>query len=132
MGRFYFNCEHVLIVNIKKTKKKRISRILWKKCGFSRFEVFLSKTQIFQFLIIHKPSLGCREVPNKIWARSVQPFWRLLDTNGQTYKLNLCIDIIDRKKIAIIFLQKMFTNVYYVMFQRFMKMYHKLSAKSFS
>ena len=31
--------------------------------------------------------------PKKIWARSVQPFWRLLDTNKQTPKQpNLYID----------------------------------------
>ena len=29
-------------------------------------------------------SLWSREVPQKIWARSVQPFRRLLDTNKQT------------------------------------------------
>ena len=40
--------------------------------------------QIFEILIIHKPSLWSRDVPQKIWARSVQPFWRLLDTNRQT------------------------------------------------
>ena len=40
--------------------------------------------QIFEILIIHKPSLGSLDVPQKIWARSVQPFWRLLDTNRQT------------------------------------------------
>ena len=34
--------------------------------------------------MIHKPSLGSLDVPQKIWARSVQPFGRLLDTNGQT------------------------------------------------
>ena len=34
--------------------------------------------------MIHKPSLGSLDVPQKIWARSVQPFWRLLDTNKQT------------------------------------------------
>ena len=37
-------------------------------------------------MIIHKPFLGPREVPQKMWARSVQPFWRLLDTNEQTGK----------------------------------------------
>ena len=42
--------------------------------------------QIFENLIIHKPSLESRDVPQKIWARSVQPFWRLLDTNRQTNK----------------------------------------------
>jgi len=34
--------------------------------------------------MIHKPSLESLDVPQKIWARSVQPFWRLLDTNKQT------------------------------------------------
>ena len=52
--------------------------------------------QIFEILIIHKPSLGSLDVPQKIWARSVQPFWRLLDTNKQTDKQtdkpNLYID----------------------------------------
>ena len=37
-------------------------------------------------MIIHKPSLGSLDVPQKIWARSVQPFWRLLDSNRQTDK----------------------------------------------
>jgi len=40
--------------------------------------------QIFEILIIHKPSLGSRVVPHKIWSRSVQPFCRLLNTNKQT------------------------------------------------
>jgi len=42
--------------------------------------------QIFDNLIIHKPSLGSRDVPHKIWSRSVQPFWRLLETNTQAKK----------------------------------------------
>jgi len=53
--------------------------------------------QIFEILVIHKPFLGSLGVPQKIWARSVQPFWRLLDTNKQTDtqtdKPNLYIDI---------------------------------------
>ena len=58
---------------------------------------FVAKTQfLFKNLIIHKPSLGSREFPQKIWARSVQPFGRLLDTNRetnkQTDKPNLYID----------------------------------------
>ena len=40
--------------------------------------------QIFGNSIIHKPSLGLGEVPQQIWARSVQPFSHLLDTNKQT------------------------------------------------
>ena len=42
--------------------------------------------QLFVILSIHTPSLGSCEVSHKIWARSVQPFWRLLDTNRQPYK----------------------------------------------
>ena len=42
--------------------------------------------QIFEILMIHEPSLGSLDVPQKNWARSVQPFWRLLDTNKQTNK----------------------------------------------
>ena len=45
----------------------------------------------------HRPSLRSRDVPQKIWARSVKPFWRLLDTNKQTprqakfiYRLTYC------------------------------------------
>ena len=34
----------------------------------------------FEISIIHKPSLGT----HKIWARSVQSFWRLLDANRKT------------------------------------------------
>ena len=51
--------------------------------------------------MIHKPSRESLDVPQKIWARSVQPFRRLLDTNKQTNrqtdrqtdKPNLYIDI---------------------------------------
>ena len=51
-----------------------------KICGFhqifSRIFKILQKWKlvsknIFKILIIHKPSLGSREVPQKIWARSV-------------------------------------------------------------
>ena len=47
------------------------------------------------------PFMGSREIPQKIWARSVQSFWRLLDTNRQTNKQtdkpNLYIDEEDRR-----------------------------------
>ena len=48
---------------------------------------------IFENSIIQKPSLGSREVPQKIWARSVQLLGRLLDTNKQTEKQNIYIDV---------------------------------------
>ena len=49
--------------------------------------------------MIHKPSRESLNVPQKIWARSVQPLLRLLDTNKQTNKQtdkpNLYIDIVE-------------------------------------
>ena len=54
--------------------------------------------QIFEILIIHEPSLGSLDVPQKIWARSVQPFWRLLDTNRQT---PLCSPNINKQIVNI-------------------------------
>ena len=58
--------------------------------------------QIFEILMIHKPSRETPDVPRKIWARSVQPFWRFLDTNRQTDrqtdKPNLYIDFGNRKR----------------------------------
>ena len=51
---------------------------------FTKLKTF--KTHISLIFIIHKPSLWSRDVPQKIRARSVQPFWRLLDTNKQTPK----------------------------------------------
>ena len=59
--------------------------------------------QIFEILIIHKPSLWSRDVPQKNWTRSVQPFWRLLDTNKQTDKPNLYIDIQGKSKLKVDF-----------------------------
>jgi len=42
---------------------------------------------IFEILIIHKPSSGSREVPQKnLGLIGSGPFWRLLDTNNQTWQ----------------------------------------------
>ena len=71
-------------------------RILNKFADFQELNFFTKlktfKTHFFKIFIIHKPSLGSRYVPQKIWARSVQPFERLLDTNKQTDKPNLYIE----------------------------------------
>ena len=57
------------------------------------------RRQIFQILSILKPSLGSCEVPHKIWARLVQPFWRLLtQTNRQTLMQSLYVMQIKIKK----------------------------------
>jgi len=60
---------------------KKNSRIFKNLIFFRKLKTF--KTHFFKNFI-HKPSLWLRDVPQKIWARSVQPFWRLLDTNKQT------------------------------------------------
>ena len=46
-------------------------------------EIEICWRQIFKILIIHKPSLGSCEVPQKTWAESVQPF---SNTNKQTFR----------------------------------------------
>ena len=85
----YFNCEHVLIVNIEKQRRNKFygfyeknSRI-FKILNFFYKNKKLLNTIFFKIFIIRKPSLWSRDVPQKNWARSVQPFWRLLDTNRQ-------------------------------------------------
>ena len=72
----------IMIVNMFfclhfKTKKKQILRILKKKfADFQELKFFFTKLKTFKthFFIIHKPFMWSRDVPQKIWARSVQPF----------------------------------------------------------
>ena len=68
---FYLNCEHVLFVYILKQSRKKFR-------GFPRFKIFYKNKKllytIFLIFIIRKPSLWSHDVPQKIWARSVQPF----------------------------------------------------------
>ena len=63
-----------------KTKTKKSSRISWK--NFGDFEIFFENRILFADFI--KKIVDFQNL--KIWARSVQPFWRLLDTNKQTNK----------------------------------------------
>ena len=92
-----FNCgfisEFLLFVQYK-TKTKKVCGFHNIFCAISKF-FKIKKLLSTKILIIHKPSLGSLDAPQKIWARSVQPFWRLLDTNRQTdrhakfiYRLN--------------------------------------------
>jgi len=52
--------------------KKENSRIFKNLNLFAKLKTF--KTHFLKIFIIHKPSLWSRDVPQKIWARSVQPF----------------------------------------------------------
>ena len=99
LGRFApifdLNCEHILFVYILKQKQKKVHKFHKKIGGFWKFignrilfADFIKKIHGFsklnffyknKILIIHYPFLGSREIPQKIWARSVLPFWRLLD-----------------------------------------------------
>jgi len=65
---------------------KKISMI------FKMFKKRSLMEAIFENLIIHKPSLGSREVPHKNFARSVQPLYIFLDINGQTEKQSIYLD----------------------------------------
>ena len=60
--------------------------------------------------MIHKPSLEPLDVPQKIWARSVQPLRRLLYTNKQTDrqtdKPNLYIDVTQYILYTLILVRK--------------------------
>ena len=86
LGRFYFNCEHFLFVFCKlKTKQKC--------CGYYKkswiFKILKNQILLeanFWKLDYSKTFPGVKWGPTKIWARSVQPFWLLLDTNKQTPK----------------------------------------------
>ena len=71
--------------------------MLWKSAIFYQFQILVNfffnrrgnfqKNYIQEFhfpiLMFHKLSLESCEVPHKNWDRSVQPFWRFLDTNAQ-------------------------------------------------
>ena len=82
---FYLNCEHILFVYILKQSRKKFRE------DFQEFKIFYKK-KTFK----HNFYLWSRDVPQKIWARSVQPFLRLLDTKKnkkkQTDKPNLYIE----------------------------------------
>ena len=64
---FSFNCKHFL---------KQWKIIIKNSPIKNHRDLKFNDNQIFEILIIHKPSLGSRDVPYKIWSRSVQPFWR--------------------------------------------------------
>ena len=53
-------------------------------CSFNCYLILLRSTPDFRSSGIL--ALGSCEVPHKIWVRSVQPFCRLLNKNGQTNK----------------------------------------------
>ena len=79
---FYFNCELVLFVYIVRQKQTKISRNLQNISWI--FKIF--KNRIFSnanfWKFDPKTFLGVTQGPTTNF--SVQPFWRLLDTNKQT------------------------------------------------
>ena len=83
---FCFKCEHVLFVyNVKQKQNKKFRGFYQIK--FVDFKIFKSRILMeANFCKFDYPLTfpGVTEVPLQIWARSVQLFGRLLDTNGQT------------------------------------------------
>ena len=66
---FFFYCEHFLFLYIVKQKTKKVRRFYKKKKfrGFSKFNENSILMEVnFEILIVHKPSLGSFEVPDKI------------------------------------------------------------------
>jgi len=85
-----FQDASILIVNIFSTQK--LSGFYKKQfVEFQNLRTIEFCRLIFEILIKHKPSLGTCKVPQKIWARSVQPFWRLWVTNIQLPKQSMYI-----------------------------------------
>ena len=106
---FCFYCEHFLFVYIVKQKQKSSSK-------FNANRILLCG-KVFEILIIQKPSHGSYEVPHKIWAQSVQPFWRLLDTNKQKDKQT------DRQAKFIYILENHWFSEYFFVNIKTMKSY---------
>ena len=66
----------------QKQKSLRISQyFLAHFLNFTKLKTF--KTHFFKIFIIHKPSLGSREVSHKIWARSEGGEGRRSDMEGR-------------------------------------------------
>ena len=85
--------------------KKKILRIFKKKfVDFQDFKTFYKtfKTHFFIFIIL-KPSLWSRDVPQKIWAKSVQPFFGYKQTDRQAkFIYRLCFQGASRPSSILI------------------------------
>ena len=63
------------LFTFKNKEEQNVADLKKKFADFQEFNFFTKlKTFKTHFFIIHKPSLWSRDVPQKIWARSVQPF----------------------------------------------------------
>ena len=62
------------LCKLKKKKKKNFRNFINKISWILNFFISNCCRQIFENSIIHKTSLGSREVPQKTWPRSVKPF----------------------------------------------------------
>ena len=59
-------------------------RIFFELAHFNKIQYFPG----ISFLMFHKPFLGSLQIPHKIWALSIQPFWRVYKqkTNKHPHK----------------------------------------------
>ena len=81
-GAFNFNCKHFLFVYIVKQKQK-FRGFIKQFCGFSTMKIEFYWRQNFEILTIYKTFPRVMWGPTKLWLGSIQPFWRVLDTNGR-------------------------------------------------
>ena len=78
----------VSIFNLERKQKKLADFIIFFRAFSKLYKNKKLIKLIFQILIIHKPSPGSRKVPYKIWTRSVQPIWRLLQWEKKIFTFN--------------------------------------------
>ena len=104
-----------LCVHCKTKTIKRLCGVYKKNRWYSKCsKIEVRWRQIFKNLIIYKPSLMSWGVPHKNLARSVQPSYLLLDTNGQTDKQSIYLDSeINPKDINTKISVDRFTDIYF-------------------
>ena len=91
-----------LIYFESKNQKPISIELGWNCCVGINLEHLISRSSMGTFNL----RITAWSFKHKIWARSVQPFWRLLDTNKQTNTqtpmLNFYIDFLDFQNFIII------------------------------
>ncbi len=81
---FYFHSELTLIVTLKNKEKKFLGFYKKDFKYFYKTKKKLLNTNFFNFYHSWTFPGVTQDPPQKIWARSVQPYWRFLETNKQT------------------------------------------------
>ena len=84
-----WNCEtkkYVMCMYFMATRvSSKMCALYWKYKVLSKMGIRKYKL-LFKNIIFWTWSNWSGDVPQKVWERSVKPFWRLLDTNKQTHR----------------------------------------------